>query len=51
MSRVDAILKARNLTIYHQGDPRGASLYVLRPLDIKDGADVDSCYTRGIAVY
>lgn len=51
LKRAAAILKAHNLTIYHQGDPRGASLYVLRPLDIKDGADVDSCYTRGIAVY
>jgi hypothetical protein len=34
---------------YVQGDPRGASLYILRPADIKAGEDVD--YTRGIAVY
>jgi hypothetical protein len=36
---------------YIQGDPRGASLYILRPGDIPDGADVNSCYTRGIAAY
>lgn len=36
---------------YVQGDPRGASLYVLRPGDVREGDDVSSCYTRGIAVY
>jgi len=34
-----------------QGDPRGCALYILRPDDIPAGADVASCYTRGIAVY
>lgn len=36
---------------YVQGDPRGASLYILRPGDVKDGENADSVYTRGIAVY
>jgi hypothetical protein len=36
---------------YVQGDPRGCALYILRPDDIPAGADVASCYTRGIAVY
>ena len=36
---------------YVQGDPRGCALYILRPGDIPEGANVDSCYSRGIAVY
>lgn len=40
---------------YVQGDPRGASLYILRPEDqngLQHGTtDFSSCYTRGIAVY
>lgn len=39
------------LTAYIQGDPRGASLYILRPGDVREGASVDSCYSNGIAVY
>lgn len=39
------------LKTYVQGDPRGASLYILRPGDIPEGADVDAYYSRGIAVY
>jgi len=39
------------LKLYHQGDPRGAALYVLRPSDIKPGEDVSAVYSRGIAVY
>jgi len=38
-------------TAYVQGDPRGASLYILRPGDVPEGADVSSYYNRGIAVY
>jgi hypothetical protein len=36
---------------YHQTDCRGASLYVLRPGDMRKGDNVESCYNRGIAVY
>jgi len=39
------------LTAYVQGDPRGAALYILRPGDVPEGADVNGYYTRGIAVY
>lgn len=39
------------LGFYVQGDPRGASLYILRPGDIPEGAQVDSAYSRGIAVH
>lgn len=37
--------------IYVQGDPRGAALYILRKGDVPEGADPDSYYSRGIAVY
>lgn len=30
---------------------RGASLYILRPGDVPTGAQVDSCYSRGLAIY
>jgi hypothetical protein len=40
-----------DLTAYVQTDPRGAALYVLRPGDVPDGADVSAYYSRGIAVY
>ena len=36
---------------YVQGDPRGASLYILNPGDVPEGKEVDSYYSRGIAVY
>lgn len=40
------------LTAYVQGDPRGASLFILRPKDVPAGAtDPDSYYSNGIAVY
>jgi len=35
------------LNIFHQGDPRGCSLYLYRDCDL-DGMDVDCCYdSRG----
>lgn len=39
-----------DLVPYVQGDPRGASLYVLRKADV-NGHEIDSVYTRGVAVY
>jgi hypothetical protein len=39
------------LKTFIQGDPRGCALYVLREGDVPEGADVSSCYTRGIAVH
>jgi len=38
------------LTWYHQTDPRGASLYIIRRSDL-NGGDVHQLYTRGVAVY
>lgn len=40
-----------DLRAYIQGDPRGAALYILKPGDVPDGADVDAYYSRGVAVY
>ena len=37
-------------TAYVQGDPRGCSLYILRPGDVREGASIDSCYSNGIGV-
>lgn len=39
------------LGYYVQRDPRGAALYILRPGDVPEGAQVDSYYSRGLAVY
>jgi hypothetical protein len=39
------------VSVYVQTDPRGCALYILRPGDEVDGADVSSYYSRGIAVY
>lgn len=39
------------LRAYIQGDPRGASLYILRPGDVPEGEAIDSYYSRGLAVY
>lgn len=50
--RLGAIMsRYPTLTAYVQGDPRGAALYILRPGDVPDGADVDGYYSRGVAVY
>jgi len=36
---------------YLQTDPRGATLYILRPNDIPQGKEADSYYSRGICIY
>ena len=51
IKRLRAIFARHPLTYYIQGDPRGAALYVIRPGDVPVGADVESCYSRGIAIY
>lgn len=50
LRRATAIAQAHGLTVYHQGDPRGCSLYLLRPGDVREGERPSGCYTRGIAV-
>ena len=36
---------------YHQTDPRGCAVYLVRKSDVPEGTDIDSVYSRGIAVY
>ena len=36
---------------YVQGDPRGASLYMVPKKYLENGQDIDSYYSNGIAVY
>lgn len=38
------------LTAYVQSDPRGCSLYILRPEDVPLVASINSYYTRGVAI-
>lgn len=42
---------AQHLRYYIQSDPRGAVLYIIRPGDVPEGADVNGYYSRGICVY
>lgn len=61
LKRLAAIIAARNASLpnlglepvstYIQGDPRGAALYIIRPGDVPEGADVGGYYSRGICVY
>ena len=52
LRRLDEIMnKYPTLKAYVQGDPRGASLYIIRPNDVPEGKDVEAYYNRGLAVY
>lgn len=43
--------KYPDLVPYIQGDCRGCALYILRKSDLRAGDQIDSVYTRGVAVY
>ena len=47
-----ALIMARHpeWTAYHQSDPRGCALYVVRKADIPADTTIDCVYNRGIAV-
>jgi hypothetical protein len=52
LKRLDKIMSNYpDLTAYVQGDPRGASLYILRAKDVPEGGDIAAYYSRGLAVY
>lgn len=52
LERLAAIMaRYPTLSSYVQGDPRGAALYILKPGDVPEGANVESYYSRGVAVY
>ena len=42
--------KYPKLVAYHQTDPRGCSLYIVKKSDIRTGESLDSVYTRGMSV-
>lgn len=50
LKRVKKITEAHGLSYYHQTDPRGCGLYIIRPGDVKEGQDVNACYTNGLAI-
>lgn len=64
LKRAKAIVDARNerlggaagkswgnyLVVYHQGDPRGCALYLVKREDVRKGETIDAVYTRGLAV-
>ena len=47
----DIVARYPALRSYVQGDPRGASLYIIRPGDVPEGGEAESYYNRGVAVY
>lgn len=50
LKRLGKLLEAKpELVSYHQSDPRGCSLYIVRKTDL-NGHDINSTYTRGLAV-
>ena len=52
LRRIKKIMAAHpHLGYYVQGDPRGCSLYILRPEDVPEGKSVDTYYFRGIPVF
>jgi hypothetical protein len=49
--RLEAIMAEHpELVAYHQGDCRGASLYIVKRSDL-NGTDINSTYTRGVAIH
>lgn len=40
----------RPVSAFHQTDPRGAALYILRPGDVPPGEDAAAYYSRGVCV-
>jgi len=49
--RLAKLIEGKPVSAYIQTDPRGAALYLLRPGDVPEGADVSAYYSRGICVY
>lgn len=50
LARLARVMDGKTVRAYVQGDPRGCALYILRPQDIPEGADVNAYYSRGIPV-
>jgi len=50
LKRCKSISEQHGLIFYHQGDPRGCQVYLLRKTDVPKGCDAGAYYSRGIAV-
>lgn len=50
LARAKALIESKGLRFYNQGDPRGCSVYIVRPEDVPEGKDIGAYYSRGIAV-
>jgi hypothetical protein len=51
LAKVEAIMSGKTgFRAYHQTDPRGCALYIIRPGDIEAGENVHALYNRGIAL-
>lgn len=50
LRRVSEICRRHGVTFYHQGDPRGCALYIIRKGDVPKGCDVGAYYSNGLAV-
>lgn len=51
VTRANKLAGDYDLKIYYQTDPRGCAIYLLKREDIQPGADLQSCYTDGTAVF
>ena len=51
LRRLKTMMEGRPLFYYVQSDPRGHALHILRSEDLRDGAKLDECYSRGLAVF
>ena len=50
LRRAKTLCEGHGVTFYHQGDPRGCALWVLRPGDVPAGESPGAYYTRGVPV-
>lgn len=51
IKRLDTIIaQYPALRYYLQPDPRGGTLYLIRPGDIPEGSKVEECYSRGVFI-
>lgn len=51
MNRVLAIADEIGVKVYHQGDPRGATVWIIFPGDINTDQELSRNYTNGVAIY
>ena len=50
LATAQRIAEAHGMSAYHQGDPRGCCLWIIRPGDVPRGGEADAYYSRGLAV-